>query len=211
MSGAERTGDRESEPMRPDRTTARGAVTLVTTILGLTAVMAAPARAYDLEPFDWSYKPRPMGEPLRLCTQGLPDRVVTIIKQAATRWNYGGFRFTFGSSGCAGSRGDGVNQIDFGPLSEGTLAVTNAFHIGRRTVECDLRINSSSTFYIGGGDVPNNLYDLFTTALHEFGHCLGLDHSSVRRAVMYRALARGEARRQLATDDVAGRRAIYGR
>jgi hypothetical protein len=56
----------------------------------------------------------------------------------------------------------------------------------------------------GGG-----AFDLETVALHEIGHLLGLDHSTVAGAVMFPTYA-GQ-RRNLAQDDVAGIRALYGR
>lgn len=51
-------------------------------------------------------------------------------------------------------------------------------------------------------------FDLFTVALHEFGHGLGLGHSSVAGSVMYPYYS--GARRTLAADDIAGIRALYG-
>lgn len=51
-------------------------------------------------------------------------------------------------------------------------------------------------------------FDLFTVALHEIGHALGLDHSNVAGSVMEPVYA--GARRTLHADDIAGIRAIYG-
>lgn len=55
---------------------------------------------------------------------------------------------------------------------------------------------------------PNGGFDLETVALHEFGHSLGLNHSSVANAVMFPTYA--GPRRRLRADDIAGIRAIYG-
>ncbi len=51
--------------------------------------------------------------------------------------------------------------------------------------------------------------DIETVALHEIGHLLGLDHSSVRESVMWPEYARTE-RRVLHTDDIAALNALYG-
>lgn len=52
-------------------------------------------------------------------------------------------------------------------------------------------------------------FDAETVALHEIGHLLGLDHSTVSGAVMFPTYA-GQ-RRILTQDDIAGIRALYGR
>jgi hypothetical protein len=54
-----------------------------------------------------------------------------------------------------------------------------------------------------------NTFDVETVALHEIGHLLGLDHTTVPGAVMFPTY--GGPRRALAADDIAGIRALYGR
>ncbi|MEU5522808.1 matrixin family metalloprotease [Streptomyces sp. NPDC047860] len=56
--------------------------------------------------------------------------------------------------------------------------------------------------------LPPTGKDLPTVALHEFGHGIGLNHSADRSAVMF-AIYDGP-RRELAEDDVAGVRSVYG-
>ena len=51
--------------------------------------------------------------------------------------------------------------------------------------------------------------DLFQVALHEIGHNLGLEHSNVKRSIMYPYLLDGND--ALETDDIAGIQALYGR
>jgi hypothetical protein len=65
----------------------------------------------------------------------------------------------------------------------------------------DMQFNTGQPFNIG------STYDLYTVALHEFGHALGLDHSSASLAVMYPTYQ--SAKSALNTDDVNGIRAIY--
>ncbi len=53
-----------------------------------------------------------------------------------------------------------------------------------------------------------NGYDLATVAIHEIGHSLGLDHSSLTSAAMY-AYYNG-TKQSLTTDDVSGIQSVYG-
>ena len=52
-------------------------------------------------------------------------------------------------------------------------------------------------------------FDTETVALHEIGHLLGLDHSTVQGSVMFPTY--GGARRALTKDDTDGIRSLYGR
>jgi hypothetical protein len=67
----------------------------------------------------------------------------------------------------------------------------------------DFAFNTGKTFNINGSD-----YDLFTVALHEFGHSLGLGHSTLTSAVMYPTY--NGKHTSLSTDDINGIRSIYG-
>lgn len=54
-----------------------------------------------------------------------------------------------------------------------------------------------------------NKFDTETVALHEIGHLLGLDHSSIAGSVMFPTY--GGERRTLTQDDIDGVQALYGR
>jgi hypothetical protein len=66
----------------------------------------------------------------------------------------------------------------------------------------DIQFNTGQAFNIGA------TYDLFTVAAHEFGHALGLYHSSTIAAVMYGNYTGQKS--NLNSDDTAGIQAIYG-
>ena len=57
-------------------------------------------------------------------------------------------------------------------------------------------------------EIGDSGFDFFTVALHEVGHALGLDHTSVAGAVM--RLDYQGARRALTPDDIEGIQALYG-
>jgi hypothetical protein len=88
-------------------------------------------------------------------------------------------------------------------MSPGTLAVTFAPPpINGGTAAGDIVMNTTSAWNV------NNDYDIESVALHEFGHTLGLDHSTVYQAVMY-AYYTG-VKQTLSSDDSAGLAAVYG-
>ena len=70
------------------------------------------------------------------------------------------------------------------------------------SVAGDFHFNTGQAFNI------NSTYDLFTVATHEFGHALGLHHSSVSSSQMYPTY--NGVKTALATDDINGIRSIYG-
>jgi len=189
-------------------------------LVGLLATVAVAtgagtADAFRLTGFDWAYKSRPMGEPWEICTSGMPSGAAAVIKRAAAVWNYGQFRFVFKGNGCSSGgafpRLNGVNQIDFGSQRPGVLATNATSNRQGDTQECDMRFSDDVPFYVGTGRVPAGRIDLYSVAVHEFGHCLGLAHSTIpSRPVMFPSFRDGEARRTLRDDDRRGRNAIYG-
>lgn len=70
----------------------------------------------------------------------------------------------------------------------------------------DAHFDSAETWTV---NVPTgNANDLVTVAAHEFGHSLGLDHSSVSGALMFPTYS--GPHRFLAADDIEGIQSIYG-
>ncbi|MDB5352577.1 MAG: hypothetical protein JWN86_3824 [Planctomycetota bacterium] len=111
------------------------------------------------------------------------------------------------SFGAAGNQqGDsrfGDIRIGGASLASNVLAscfLPPAFNGG--TLAGDIVINTAQAWQI------NSDYDLQTVAMHEFGHALGLDHSTVSYADMYSSY--NAIKQTLTSDDIAGIQSIYG-
>jgi hypothetical protein len=110
-----------------------------------------------------------------------------------------------------GTRGAVQGDTRFGdvrvaaaPLSAGALASASPFSWTGTTFAGDMVFSSSRPFRAGGSA---SAFDIYSIALHEAGHALGLDHSDAPGS----ALADGYGLRPgLTADDVAAIRAIYG-
>jgi len=102
---------------------------------------------------------------------------------------------------------DGYNDVGWGNISDpSVLGVT---WYGTQNDEFDMWLdNNNFSWYIGDpGAIPSGWFDTETVWLHEFGHGLGLGHSSVNGAVMepyYEGV-----RRALHQDDIAGIVSLY--
>jgi len=149
-----------------------------------------------------------------------PAAVIAATQFALDVWNTQGgtpFRFQYG-----GTASDTVNAYDnrnvvvFRNASNGSSIATTYswWDSSKRLLDSDVVVwDAGFTFFTGTsgcGGVNNAAYleDILT---HEFGHALGLDHSSVADATMYPSYSYcSQALRTLAADDIAGVQSLYG-
>ena len=125
-----------------------------------------------------------------------------------------------GSTTKSGAKRDGQNVVSWGKLGGNTLGVTHYIstdtsqsqvcngNLIYRFTEVDVRFNRSFSWQTSSG--CSNGFDLAGVSVHEFGHAVGLGHSSVGGATMYPSVAACDfGISSLANDDRAGYSAIY--
>jgi hypothetical protein len=98
----------------------------------------------------------------------------------------------------------GMGDIRIGGYNIGTSVLAQAFmppQDNNYSIAGDMQFNTGQPFNIG------STYDLYTVALHEFGHALGLYGSSTISAAMYETYS--GVKFGLTSDDAAGIRSIY--
>ena len=98
----------------------------------------------------------------------------------------------------------GFGDIRIGGYNFGTSTLAQAYlppTVNNYSIAGDMQFNTATTFNIG------STYDLFTVATHEFGHALGLLHSTTTAACMYSAYS--SVKTALNADDISGIKNIY--
>ncbi|MGI8991285.1 MAG: matrixin family metalloprotease [Bryobacteraceae bacterium] len=131
------------------------------------------------------------------------------ISRALQEWTkYANVHFTAGEDASAprtirvtfatGAHGDGYPFQSFGS------ALAHTFYPAPPNAEPlagDMHLNEEENWHSGAN------IDIFTVALHEAGHALGLGHSDKPGAIMYPYYRFGAG---ISSDDIAGIQALYG-
>lgn len=155
---------------------------------------------------------------LRLDRAGFPPGSAesqTLI-EAMEDWNRvsgSEFVFTHESRADAGAEdhGDGQSGVDFSSaVQPSALAVTHWRSSGGLLVSADILFRSSVDWSASGSPAFDE-HDLGSTARHELGHALGLDHSqlSCDETIMGASCGYAGRIRLLQPDDRAGVRSLY--
>lgn len=106
---------------------------------------------------------------------------------------------------------DGRNVVMFRNATNGAaLATTYSWWSGSTLQDADIIFwDAAYTFYTGSSGCSGGAF-IEDVATHEFGHALGLQHSTVTDATMYPSYSYCSTdTRSLAADDIAGVEALY--
>jgi hypothetical protein len=105
---------------------------------------------------------------------------------------------------------DNKNQIIWDYLDPYVLGVTWLVTNGPNR-ECDHEMDINTNWNMGPGPTGYNQIDYESVACHEFGHNLGLGHSTYNQATMYAYMNYGDdSKRDLYFDDIDGIEYLYG-
>ncbi len=110
------------------------------------------------------------------------------------------------ASGVGGTNDNIISAIN--TCGGGIIAFTETpISNGWRIRYCD----NNFAFADGPANISSLFFDLQGVMTHEYGHALGLGHSTVGGATMFPSGSPGsEAERSIASDDIAGLHCIYG-
>lgn len=190
--------------------------------LPLLLLVSLPAAAYTLTGSTWGWQDHAIEDPWTLAVADFPAdagtaaEIATAFTNAMDTWNAEArdLELQYAGTGSASLQPDGHSVISYGeyPGLGSTLAfaATWAYDDGA-AFDCDLYFlseNDGGTVYWDADPAgpASGRYGIEGVALHELGHCLGLDHSADASAVMYAYYTGSMA---LQADDAAGIAALY--
>ncbi len=189
----------------------------------LLVFFALPAGAYTLTGSTWSWQDHAVEDAWSIALSDFPTdagtstEIETAFTNAMASWNEAGrdVNVAYEGTRTAALYPDGHNIISYGEYaglgSTLAFAATWAYDDGA-AFDCDLYFLSENDYGTVYWDADpagpaSGRYDIEGVALHESGHCLGLDHSADSSAVMY---AYYNGARVPQSDDLAGLAALYG-
>jgi Matrixin len=192
----------------------RPLVTFAASVLALGTVFSSAPRAYTLLGYTWAQSAMPYYiNPANMDLS--PSVIEPAVRAGADAWRLqsgASFAFSFaGFSTQTTNTNDGINLVMFRNASSGSaLATTYSWFSGTRLIDADIVFwDAGFKFFTGSGTCSGGFY-IEDVVTHEFGHALGLGHSTVAAATMYPSISTcSQQSRTLDPDDIAAVLALY--
>jgi Matrixin len=195
--------------------TIRTSVSVLVAALAIATVLSNHPRAYMANGPKWnqgtaSYVINPANLDLPI------GAVVSAVRAGADTWalqSTAAFAFNYaGPSSQVTNTNDGINLVLFRNQSNGpAIATTYSWFSGLRLLDTDIVFWDDGFHFFAGTTGCSEGFYIEDIAAHEFGHALGLGHSTSESATMWFSVSScSTANRSLDADDLAGVLAIYG-
>ena len=191
----------------------RACVALVAATFAAVTVFSGDPMAYVASGPTWSQPQTPYY--VNAANLDLPGLSTdTAVRAGADAWQQqsGMFRFIYnGPSSQTTNTNDGINLVLFRNASSGSaIATTYWWSSGSRIIDADIVFwDGGFRFFAGSSGCSGGFY-IEDIAAHEFGHALGLGHSTSTTATMYPSVSScNTGNRTLDADDIAGARFLY--
>lgn len=187
---------------------------LLAVTLAMAVIGTRETSGYAISGPSWA--PGPVLFRVNTTNLDLPDAVIppALIAGAGawTTQTNASFQFQYaGTTAVTTNTYDGQNVVMFRNASSGSaIATAYWWSSGSRIIDADIVFwDSAFQFYTGSSGCSGGFY-IEDIAAHEFGHALGLGHSTVTGSTMYPSVSScATGNRSLAADDIAGVEALY--
>jgi Matrixin len=186
----------------------------VTMAAALGTVLSRDIGAYTTTGPTWEVRPVPYS--INTTNLDLPESAVEpAVRLGADAWatqSSASIDMAYlGRSAQTTTGNDGVNLVVFRNASSGSaIATTYWWSSGGRIIDADIVFWDAAFHFFSGSTGCSGGFYIEDIAAHEFGHALGLGHSTTTGATMYPSVSSCNAgNRTLDADDIAGVRFLY--
>jgi hypothetical protein len=187
---------------------------LLATVPAMGIVLSTETSAYSTNGSTWSQHPVPYS--INTTNMDLPESAVEpAVRAGADVWatqSNASISFSYtGRSTQTTITNDRLNLVVFRNASKGSaIATTYWWSSGSRIIDADIVFWDAEFRFFSGTTGCSGGFYIEDIAAHEFGHALGLGHSTTSGATMYPSVSSCSTKnRTLEADDIAGTEFLY--